>query len=143
MNATLSQNVQGISIQSNEVPPLNITEQVQLTFKVDIHYIRLYLIQVDITCSNRQQKYIYTISWYIYKYIQQYTPRLKTQNRRSLIKTYLLNPIASLHQFESVLLIYSFLSHCWIIEQFNQMFWSELIHLCQWSNATQIEAIDN
>ena len=24
MNATLSQNVQGISIQSNEVPPLNI-----------------------------------------------------------------------------------------------------------------------
>ena len=53
MNATLSQNVEGISDQSNEVPPLNITEQVQLTFKVDIHYIRLYLIQVDITSSNR------------------------------------------------------------------------------------------
>ena len=53
MNATLSQNVEGISDQSNEVPPLNITEQVQLTFKVDIHYIRLYLIQVDITSNTR------------------------------------------------------------------------------------------
>ena len=37
MNATLSQNV--VVISYNEVPPTNITEQVQLKFKVDIHYI--------------------------------------------------------------------------------------------------------
>ena len=38
MNATLSQNVRGYY---NEVPQLNITEQVQFTFKVDIHYLIL------------------------------------------------------------------------------------------------------
>ena len=37
MNATLSQNV--VVISYNEVPPTNITERVQLKFKVDIHYI--------------------------------------------------------------------------------------------------------
>ena len=37
MNTTLSQNDKGII--HNEVPPINKTEQVQLTFKVDIHYI--------------------------------------------------------------------------------------------------------
>ena len=41
MNATLSQNV--VVISYNEVPPTNITEQVQLKFKVDIHYIRGYI----------------------------------------------------------------------------------------------------
>ena len=37
MNATLSQNVMVTTY--NEVPPTNITEQVQLKFKVDIHSI--------------------------------------------------------------------------------------------------------
>ena len=41
MNATLSQNV--VVTTYNEVPPTNITERVQLKFKVDIHYIRGYI----------------------------------------------------------------------------------------------------
>ena len=53
----------------NEVPPINITEQVQFTFKVDIHYIWLYPIQVDITT----QKHIGNKYIYIYTYICIYT----------------------------------------------------------------------
>ena len=57
------------------------------------------------------------------------------------------NSTVSLHQFKAVLLIYSFFPHCWIIVMFSQMFWSELIHLCQWSkrnpNRSYWQLMDN
>ena len=52
-------------------PQINITEQVQFTFKVDIHYIWLYPIQVDITKQKHINIYIYV---YIYIYIYTYVP---------------------------------------------------------------------
>ena len=58
MNATLSQNVYGDRIH-NEVPPLNITEQVQFTFKVDIHYIGVISHTSRYNIGNQKQAYIY------------------------------------------------------------------------------------
>ena len=96
-------------------PQLNKTEQVQLTFKVDIHYIWLYLIQVDITDTNSIKQttkslqtciYIYP---FIYNWVNEYISIFTQKTMSPQVTIFISNSFQSLLlRISLALLIYSF-----------------------------------